>query len=129
MTDGDARGRSRAAAALLTRRPLRVPRSCDRYARLGLPCSIHGITAETYKRATRDITIHRDGLLRAPLPRGIGACTYADAFSDAEVEAAFARLEGFMAEHPETCWDRSWSFAADGAEAAGADADGAAARQ
>ena len=82
------------------------------YARLGLPCSIRGITAETYKRARDEIVVHRDGLLRAPLPAGIGACAYVDEISDAEIDAAFARLEAFMADHPETIWDPSKSFAA-----------------
>ena len=40
----------------------------DVYARLGLPCSIKGITSETYKRARDEIVVHRDGLLRAPNP-------------------------------------------------------------
>ena len=39
----------------------------DLYRRLGLPCSIEGITAETYKRARDEIVVHRDGLLRARL--------------------------------------------------------------
>ena len=43
-------------------------KSADLYAKLGLPCSIDGITAETYKRARDEIVVHRDGLLRAPLP-------------------------------------------------------------
>ena len=50
----------------------------ETYARLGLPCSIQGITAETYKRARDEIIVHRDGLLRAPLPAGIGGCSYVD---------------------------------------------------
>ena len=41
-------------------------RVLDVYAAIGLPCSIEGITAETYKRAAREITVHRDGILRAP---------------------------------------------------------------
>eukprot|EP00617_Octactis_speculum_P017834 CAMPEP_0185752476 /NCGR_PEP_ID=MMETSP1174-20130828/11271_1 /TAXON_ID=35687 /ORGANISM="Dictyocha speculum, Strain CCMP1381" /LENGTH=599 /DNA_ID=CAMNT_0028429945 /DNA_START=167 /DNA_END=1966 /DNA_ORIENTATION=- len=85
-------------------------RVLDVYYRLGLPCMIKGVTADTFKRAARDIVIHRDGLLRAPLPRGIGSCVYEDVFTDGEIEAAFARLEGFMLKHPETCWDRSKSF-------------------
>merc|ERR1711968_310241 len=52
------------------------------YARLGLPCSISGITAETYKKARDEIVVHRDGLLRAPLPHGIGTCTFVDEMSD-----------------------------------------------
>ena len=68
------------------------------YRRLGLPCSLKGVTAETYKRATRDIIVHRDGLLRAPLPKGIGHCAYEDSFSDEELDGAFARLEQFMEE-------------------------------
>lgn len=88
-------------------------RVLDVYRKLGLPCSIKGITAETYKRATNDIIIHRDGLLRAPMPEGIGKCAYADEFTDEEIDAAFARLEIFMEQNPETCWDRSWSFAAE----------------
>ena len=89
-------------------------------ARPSSACCDAGSRAQTRTRATREITIHRDGLLRAPLPKGIGGCTYADSFSDAEVDAAFARLEEFMERHPETCWDRSWSFAADGADGAAA---------
>ncbi|KAJ8598222.1 hypothetical protein CTAYLR_005531 [Chrysophaeum taylorii] len=85
-------------------------RVLDLYAKLQLPCSIKGITADTYKRATREITVHRDGILRAPLPNGIGACAFVDDFSDAEIEVAFSNLETFMADHPDTYWDRSKSF-------------------
>lgn len=80
------------------------------YARLQLPCSIKGITAETYKKvpcgvgvwptprrrrlhrilsspqARDEITVHRDGLLRAPLPAGIGKCAYVDSMSDEQIE-------------------------------------------
>jgi len=86
------------------------------YAKLGLPCSIRGITAETYKRARDEIIVHRDGLLRAPLPNGIGNCAYVDDMSDEEIDKAFARLELFMAENPDTMWDPSKSFAADYAD-------------
>jgi len=86
------------------------------YARLGLPCSIRGITAETYKRARDEIVVHRDGLLRAPLPAGVGNCAYVDDMSDAEIDAAFARLEAFMAAHPQTMWDPTKSFAAEYAD-------------
>jgi len=82
------------------------------YARLGLPCSIKGITAETYKKARDEIVVHRDGLLRAPLPAGIGQCEYVDDMSDDEIERAFARLEAFMETQPQTSWDISKSFAA-----------------
>ena len=82
------------------------------YARLGLPCSISGITAATYKKARDEITVHRDGLLRAPLPAGIGKCEYVDTMSDDEIDRAFARLEAFMEKNPQTSWDPSKSFAA-----------------
>lgn len=85
----------------------------DVYRRLGLPCSIRGITAETYKRARDEIVVHRDGLLRAPLPAGIGQCSYVDEMTDEEIETAFRRLELFIAQHPQTSWDPSKSFAAD----------------
>ena len=80
------------------------------YARLGLPCSIKGITAATYKLARDEITVHRDGLLRAPLPAGFGKCEFVDDMSDSEIESAFARLEAFMEKHPQTSWDPSKSF-------------------
>jgi 3-dehydroquinate synthase len=82
------------------------------YARLGLPCSIAGITAETYKRARDEIVVHRDGLLRAPLPAGVGSCEYVDDMSDDEIDKAFERLQEFMKKHPETSWDPSKSFVA-----------------
>ena len=82
------------------------------YARLRLPCSIAGITAATYKKARDEIVVHRDGLLRAPLPAGIGECRYVDEITDDEIEQAWARLEAFMADHPHTMWDISKSFAA-----------------
>ena len=83
----------------------------DLYRRLGLPCSIEGITAETYKRARDEIVVHRDGLLRAPLPAGaIGSCVYVDDINDDEIDAAFARLGAFTSEHPHTVWDISKSF-------------------
>ena len=81
------------------------------YSRLGLPCSIDGITAETYKKARDEIIVHRDGLLRAPMPAGIGLCEYIDDMTDDEIEKAFARLEAFMAKHPETSWNPTKSFA------------------
>ena len=86
--------------------------SCDRYARLGLPCSIHGITAETYKRARDEIVVHRDGILRAPLPAPIGRCAYVDSITDAEIDGAFARLSAFIDARPDVCWDPSKSFVA-----------------
>ena len=83
----------------------------DVYARLGLPCSIEGITSETYKRARDEIVVHRDGLLRAPLPAGaIGSCVYVDDINDDEIDEAFARLSAFPSEHPYTVWDISKSF-------------------
>ena len=86
-------------------------RVLDLYAELGLPCSIAGITAETYKRAVKEIIVHRDGILRAPLPKGIGKCAYVDDITDAEVEEAFEELSAFMESHPEVYWDPSKSFA------------------
>jgi 3-dehydroquinate synthase len=82
------------------------------YEHLGLPCSIAGVTAATYKKARDEITVHRDGLLRAPLPAGIGECVYVDEITDEEIEQAFSRLEGFVCEYPHTVWDTSKSFAA-----------------
>ena len=82
------------------------------YARLGLPCSIAGITAATYKKARDEIVVHRDGLLRAPLPAGIGECRYVGDITDEEIDQAFARLEAFTADNPQTTWDISKSFAA-----------------
>jgi len=82
------------------------------YVRLQLPCSIAGINADTYKRARDEITVHRDGLLRAPLPADIGACAYVDSMSDLEIESAFGRLEAFMEDHPQVSWDPSKSFVA-----------------
>jgi len=82
------------------------------YARLGLPCSIAGITAKTYKKARDEITVHRDGILRAPLPAGIGSCAYVDSMSDDEIDRAFDRLSTFMEANPQVYWDFSKSFAA-----------------
>jgi len=90
--------------------PEQAQRVLDLYAKLKLPCSIAGIDAETYKTAVREITVHRDGLLRAPLPLGIGECAYDDEISDEEVELAFAELTEFMNKHPEVNWDPSKSF-------------------
>ena len=87
-------------------------RVLDVYAAIGLPCSIEGITAETYKRAAREITVHRDGILRAPLPGGIGQCVYTDSMPDEDIDRAFSKLEAFIDEHPETKWNLGWSFAA-----------------
>uniref|UniRef100_A0A7S0JAN9 3-dehydroquinate synthase domain-containing protein n=1 Tax=Calcidiscus leptoporus TaxID=127549 RepID=A0A7S0JAN9_9EUKA len=80
------------------------------YARLGLPCTIEGCTADTYKRARDEIIVHRDGLLRAPLPAGIGACVYVDEIDDATIEKAYVRLEAFVTAHPSTKWDVSKGF-------------------
>jgi len=87
-------------------------RVLDLYVALGLPISVRGITAETYKQATREIIVHRDGFLRAPLPAGIGSCQYVDEFTDDEIEKAFAKLKKFLALHPDSEWDPSKSFSA-----------------
>jgi len=84
------------------------------YAKLDLPCSIAGVTADTYKRATKEITVHRDGILRAPLPRGIGACAFVDSFTDDTIDQAFAKLQTFMTANPHTEWDASRSFNSNG---------------
>ena len=92
--------------------PEEAQRVLDLYAALKLPCSIAGIDAATYKQAVREITVHRDGILRAPLPLGIGECAYEDEITDDEVDLAFAELTRFMEKHPETFWDPSKSFSA-----------------
>ena len=69
------------------------------------------LSKQTYKRAVQEIIVHRDGILRAPLPSGIGKCAYVDDISDAEVEEAFGELSTFMDSHPEVYWDPSKSFA------------------
>ena len=49
-------------------------------------CACRNCKLRSYKRAVREITVHRDGLLRAPLPSSpIGTCSYADDISDLEV--------------------------------------------
>mmetsp|Transcript_11349 Transcript_11349/g.35005 ORF Transcript_11349/g.35005 Transcript_11349/m.35005 type:complete len:87 (+) Transcript_11349:1649-1909(+) len=73
------------------------------------------VSCHRYKRARDEITVHRDGLLRAPLPAGIGACKYVDEITDAEIDAAFTRLETFMRSNPQVLWDPSKSFNAPGA--------------
>jgi len=83
------------------------------YARLGLPCSIEGITADTYKKARDEIIVHRDGILRAPLPAGIGNCEYVDSMSDDEIELAYERLSVFAEENPQVIWNPSMSFVAE----------------
>ncbi|EOD39654.1 hypothetical protein EMIHUDRAFT_448909 [Emiliania huxleyi CCMP1516] len=65
------------------------------------------------RRARDEIVVHRDGLLRAPLPAGIGQCEYVDEIDDGEIDAAFARLTAFTTEHADTVWDISKSFAAE----------------
>ena len=72
-------------------------------------CSIEGIAAETYTRARKDIIVHRDGLLRAPLG-AIGACVYVDDMSNGEIERAFARLTAFMDCNLQACRSVSKSF-------------------
>lgn len=67
------------------------------YARLGLPCSISGVTAQTYKKARDEIIVHRDGLLRAPLPSSIGTCLYVDDILDEEVGGARGEAEAVSA--------------------------------
>lgn len=37
-------------------------------------------------QARDEITVHRDGLLRAPLPMGMGKCAYVENISDAEID-------------------------------------------
>ena len=70
------------------------------------------MSAATYKKARDEIVVHRDGLLRAPLPCGVGECVYVDDISDDEIEQAFSRLEAFTSTQPHTVWDISKSFAA-----------------
>ena len=74
------------------------------YADLCLPCTVSGLSSRTYKQAVRDITVHRDGFLRAPLPAGIGLAVYTSTITDDEIDAAFQIVEKFANNNPSVSW-------------------------
>lgn len=57
---------------------------------LGLPITNPVISAELLDQGLDDATAHRDGLQRAPLPLGIGACTFANDITKDELDGSLA---------------------------------------
>ena len=89
------------------------PASAPPHLPLHLPLLLCTCLCSAHLQARDEIVVHRDGLLRAPLPAGIGRCEYVDEIDDGEIDAAFARLTAFTTEHADTVWDISKSFAAE----------------
>ncbi len=84
---------------LLTR--LEADGILDTFKAMGLSVHVHGLTLPVYKEALEQITVHRSGALRAPLPGPVGRCSWVASISDAEMEGAWRRLQAYVADYPE----------------------------
>ena len=69
-------------------------------SRLGLALDSPYLTAELLRAATESIVKTRNGLLRAAVPRPIGACSFINDASDEELEATLAEHRALCANYP-----------------------------
>lgn len=71
------------------------------YQHMGLVIHVQGLTLDVYQEALQQISIHRSGALRAPLPFSLGQCRWTNSITQEELAQAWQRLEGFIANYPE----------------------------
>ncbi|WP_152452993.1 Gfo/Idh/MocA family oxidoreductase [Microbulbifer sp. THAF38] len=77
----------------------------DIYVKLGLAASVKGLNLDVYKTALKQISIHRSGRLRAPLPAPLGRCTWVDEIKNKDLEKSWSSLQKRLAIHPELVLD------------------------
>lgn len=75
------------------------------YIKLGLAASVKGLNLDVYKTALKQISIHRSGTLRAPLPAPLGNCIWVDKIKSKHLERAWNNLQLRLASHHELVLD------------------------
>lgn len=71
------------------------------YQHMGLFVHVQGLTLDVYREALQQISIHRSGALRAPLPLSPGHCRWTNSITQEELDRAWQRLEVFIENYPE----------------------------
>ena len=71
------------------------------YMDMGLNIHVDGIDLDVYKEAIKQISVHRAGSLRAPLPGPIGNCRWTQEITKDELIGAWDRLHYFLECYPE----------------------------
>ncbi|USD20080.1 iron-containing alcohol dehydrogenase [Microbulbifer variabilis] len=77
----------------------------DIYVNLGLSASVKGLSLDVYKTAIKQISIHRSGTLRAPLPAPLGRCIWVNKIKGKHLEGAWNSLQERLYYHPELVLD------------------------
>ncbi|WP_444959740.1 Gfo/Idh/MocA family oxidoreductase [Microbulbifer sp. VVAC002] len=75
------------------------------YVQLGLAASVKGLSLDVYKTAIKQISIHRSGTLRAPLPAPLGNCIWVNKIEANHLESAWYDLQERLTRHPELILD------------------------
>ncbi|WHI52841.1 Gfo/Idh/MocA family oxidoreductase [Microbulbifer sp. MLAF003] len=75
------------------------------YVKLGLAASVKGLSLDVYKTAITQISIHRSGTLRAPLPAPLGRCIWVNKIKSKHLENAWNNLQEKLFHHPELLLD------------------------
>ena len=70
------------------------------YQDLGLFVHVQGLTLDVYQEALQQISIHRSGALRAPLPHSLGRCRWTNCITQEELSNAWKRLEALISKYP-----------------------------
>ncbi|GAB2876642.1 hypothetical protein GCM10027180_03740 [Microbulbifer echini] len=75
------------------------------YVKLGLAANVKGLSLDVYKTALEQISIHRSGTLRAPLPSPLGNCIWVNKIEKQHLENAWNNLQERLADHNELVLD------------------------
>ncbi|MCO1334405.1 iron-containing alcohol dehydrogenase [Microbulbifer sp. OS29] len=75
------------------------------YTKLGLAANVKGLNLDVYKTALEQISIHRSGSLRAPLPSPLGNCIWVEKFESRHLEQAWNNLQNRLTHHHELILD------------------------
>ncbi|MFA0813445.1 Gfo/Idh/MocA family oxidoreductase [Microbulbifer epialgicus] len=75
------------------------------YVKLGLAANVKGLSLDVYKTAMKQISIHRSGTLRAPLPAPLGNCIWVNKIKKKYLERAWTKLQTMLVHHPELILD------------------------
>ena len=76
---------------------------------LNLIIHVQGLDVLVYEEAIEQITVHRDGTLRAPLPGPFGKCRWTSCIPKSTLHAAWRRLQKYLEAHPQGVFDPSSS--------------------
>ena len=73
----------------------------ETYKNMGLFVYVRGLTLDVYQTAIEQLSVHRSGTKRAPLPSPIGHCRWTFEITQDELAGAWQRLQAFLSDYRE----------------------------